>query len=117
EIVANLTGNHGSAVHGESDEGTGVNVGPNATLTGGGADDQLAVTGDARSYTGSGIQLNGNNTLDNTTLAGSATEGVGIDIDGPLTNKGNSTVDGKATDGDGVQLNGTIAGGTVNGTS
>ncbi|HDL6958134.1 TPA: filamentous hemagglutinin N-terminal domain-containing protein [Yersinia enterocolitica] len=118
DIAANLTGNHSSAVHGETTDGTGVNVGPNATLTGGGADDQLAVTGDARSYTGSGIQLNGNNTLDNTTLAGSATEGVGIDIDGPLTNKGNSTLDGKATDdGYGVQLNGAISGGTVNGTS
>ncbi|MBX9479419.1 filamentous hemagglutinin N-terminal domain-containing protein [Yersinia enterocolitica] len=118
EIAANLTGNHGSAVHGETTDGTGVDIGSNATLTGGGADDQLAVTGDARSYTGSGIQLNGNNTLDNTTLAGSATEGVGIDIDGPLTNKGNSTLDGKATDdGYGVQLNGAISGGTVNGTS
>ncbi|EEP88956.1 hypothetical protein ykris0001_43970, partial [Yersinia kristensenii ATCC 33638] len=43
--------------------------------------------------------MEGNNTLDNTTLAGNATKGAGVDIDGPLTNKGNTTVDGKATDG------------------
>ncbi|MCG9160080.1 adhesin, partial [Yersinia enterocolitica] len=117
EIVANLTGNHGSAVHGETAEGSGVDIGQNATLTGGGTNDLLAVTGNASGDAGTGVQLDGNNTLDNTTLAGNASEGTGIDIDGPLTNKGNSTVDGKATDGDGVQLNGAISGGTVNGSS
>ncbi|HHY1462478.1 TPA: filamentous hemagglutinin N-terminal domain-containing protein [Yersinia enterocolitica] len=117
EIVANLTGNHGSAVHGETAEGSGVDIGQNATLTGGGTNDPLAVTGNASGDVGTGVQLDGNNTLDNTTLAGNASDGTGIDIDGPLTNKGNSTVDGKATDGDGVQLNGAISGGTVNGTS
>ena len=118
EIAANLTGNHGSAVHGETAEGSGVDIGPNAMLTGGGADDLLGVTGNAIGDVGTGVQLNGNNTLDNTTLAGNTTDGAGIDIDGPLTNKGNSTIDGKATDGGyGVQLNGAISGGTVNGTS
>ncbi|MDA5487460.1 hypothetical protein, partial [Yersinia enterocolitica] len=74
-------------------------IGQNATLTGGGTNDLLAVTGNASGDAGTGVQLDGNNTLDNTTLAGNASEGTGIDIDGPLTNKGSSTVDGKATDG------------------
>ncbi|WP_156168679.1 filamentous hemagglutinin N-terminal domain-containing protein, partial [Yersinia pekkanenii] len=117
DVTANLTGNHGSAIHGDTTNGTAIDVAVNVALVGGGADDLLAVMGNATGDTGTGLQLEGNNTLDNTTLAGNATKGTGVDIDGPLTNKGNSSVGGKATDGDGVQLNGTITGGTVNGTS
>ncbi|MFV8797915.1 filamentous hemagglutinin N-terminal domain-containing protein, partial [Yersinia sp. LJYL362] len=117
EIIANLTGNHGSAVHGDTTNGTGIDVGQNVALVGGGADDLLAVLGNATGEKGTGVQLDGNNILDNTTLTGNATQGVGVDIDGPITNKGNTTLDGKATEGDGVQLNGTVTDGTVNGTS
>ncbi|MDA5525023.1 adhesin, partial [Yersinia kristensenii] len=91
--------------------------GPNVALIGGGTDDLLAVLGNATGDNGTGVQLDGNNILDNTTLAGNATRGAGVDIDGPLTNKGNATVDGKATGGEGVELSGPITGGTVNGTS
>ncbi|MBW5815991.1 filamentous hemagglutinin N-terminal domain-containing protein [Yersinia kristensenii] len=117
EVAANLSGNHGSAIHGDTTNGSGIDVGPNVALVGGGADDLLAVLGNATGDNGTGVQLDGNNILDNTTLAGNATKGAGVDIDGPLTNKGNTTVDGKATEGDGVQLNGAITDGTVNGTS
>ncbi|HDL8430947.1 TPA: filamentous hemagglutinin N-terminal domain-containing protein [Yersinia enterocolitica] len=117
EITANLSGYYGSSVQGNVTDGTGVRIDRNTLLVGGDTDDLLVINGNATGDQGRGIQLNGNNTLDNTTLAGNASDGTGIDIDGPLTNKGNSTVDGKATDGDGVQLNGAISGGTVNGTS
>ncbi|CRY65381.1 large exoproteins involved in heme utilization or adhesion [Yersinia pekkanenii] len=117
EIAANLTGNNGSAVQGDTANGTAIDVAPNVALTGGGADDPLAVSGNASGEDGTGVQLEGNNTLDNTTLAGNATNGTGVDITGPLVNNGNSTVDGKATDGNGVELNGAISGGVVNGTS
>ena len=118
EIAGNLTGNHGSAVHGETNEGIGVDVGPNATLTGGGADDLLAVTGNASGDIGAGVQLDGNNTLDNTTLAGNATDGHGVKIAGPVSNTGNTTINGNATgDGHGVHIDGPMSGGSVNGNS
>ncbi|WP_420911340.1 beta strand repeat-containing protein, partial [Yersinia kristensenii] len=117
EVTANLSGNHGSAIHGDTTNGSGIDVGPNVALIGGGTDDLLAVLGNATGDNGTGVQLDGNNILDNTTLTGNATKGAGVDIDGPLVNNGNTTVDGKATEGDGVQLSGAITGGTVNGTS
>ncbi|MDN0104222.1 filamentous hemagglutinin N-terminal domain-containing protein [Yersinia bercovieri] len=117
EVTANLTGSNGSAVQGSVVNGTGVHIDIDVTLTGGGADDLLAVTGNATGSYGSGVQLDGNNTLDNTSLAGSATNGIGVDIDGPLTNQGNTTVDGNSSNGDGVELQGALTGGTVNGTS
>ncbi|MBS0054396.1 filamentous hemagglutinin N-terminal domain-containing protein [Yersinia sp. Marseille-Q3913] len=116
-FAGDLAGSNGSAVRGETTDGTGVYVVSDVAVTGGGEDDPLVVSGNATGNSGIGVQLDGNNTLDNTTLAGSATNGTGVDIDGPLTNKGNSTVDGNATNGDGVELNGTLTGGTVNGTS
>lgn len=118
QIAANLTGNHGSAVRGEAIDGTGVDVGPNATLTGGRADDLLAVTGDANGYTGTGVQLYGNNTLDNTTLAGNASDGHGVKITGPVSNTGNTTINGNtAGDGHGVHIDGSMNGGSMNGYS
>ncbi|WP_444823303.1 two-partner secretion domain-containing protein [Yersinia pseudotuberculosis] len=117
DLAANLSGNHGSAVHGDTVNGTGIDVGKDVTLSGGGTDEPLTVSGNASGEKGTGVQLGGNNTLDNTTLSGNATDGTGVDITGPLTNSGNTTLGGKAEKGDGVQLDGAITGGTVNGTS
>uniref|UniRef100_UPI000A41F700 two-partner secretion domain-containing protein n=1 Tax=Yersinia kristensenii TaxID=28152 RepID=UPI000A41F700 len=117
EITANLAGNNGSAVLGETVNGTGIHLGSTLSLTGGDADDLLSVTGIATGSNGTGVTLISSNTLDNTTLNGHATDGSGIDIDGPMTNIGNSTVVGSAGNGDGVQLNGTVSGGRVTGTS
>ncbi|MFA3777684.1 filamentous hemagglutinin N-terminal domain-containing protein [Yersinia sp. 1652 StPb PI] len=117
EIGGRLSGSYGSAVQGEVVNGTGVYIDRDATLTGGGTDDLFAVNGNAMGDKGTGVQLEGNNTLDNTTLNGNATQGTGVDIAGPLVNNWNTRVDGKATGGNGVALNGAIAGGTVNGNS
>ncbi|HHB1701289.1 TPA: adhesin, partial [Yersinia enterocolitica] len=118
EIAANLTGNDGSAVYGETTDGTGVGIGPNATLIGGGVDDLLAVTGNASGDSGTGVQFDGNNTLDNTTLAGNASDGHGVKITGPVSHTGNTTINGNATgDGHGVHIDGPMSGGLVNGNS
>ncbi|EEP89497.1 hypothetical protein ykris0001_29960, partial [Yersinia kristensenii ATCC 33638] len=122
-IAGDLTGSHGSSVQGDVVNGTGVYIDRDAILSGSASDDLLAISGNATGdkgtgvQVGTGIQLGGNNTLNNTTLAGNATDGTGVDITGPLINQGNSTVDGKAPDGNGVELNGAITGGTINGTS
>ncbi|MFL4558848.1 filamentous hemagglutinin N-terminal domain-containing protein, partial [Yersinia kristensenii] len=93
-IAGDLTGSYGSSVQGDVVNGTGVYIGKDAILTGEASDDLLVISGNATGDKGTGVQLGGNNTLDNTSLNGNATNGTGIDIDGPLTNKGNSSVDG-----------------------
>ncbi|HFT5239299.1 TPA: filamentous hemagglutinin N-terminal domain-containing protein [Yersinia enterocolitica] len=116
-ISGNLTGSENSAVLGDTVNGTGVNVGHDVDLTGRATTDLLEITGNASGESGTGAKLNGNNTLDNVSLAGDATNGTGMNISGPIVNHGNTTVDGKSTEGDGVRLNGAVTGGTVNGSS
>lgn len=77
DLAANLSGNHGSVVHGDTVHGTGIDVGKDVTLSGGGTDEPLTVSGNASGEKGTGVQLGGNNTLDNTTLSGNATDGHG----------------------------------------
>ncbi|ATM96959.1 adhesin [Yersinia frederiksenii] len=117
EITANLTGINGSAVYGDTVNGTGVAIGNNAVLIGGGGRDLLDIIGNATGDKGTGVQLDGNNTLDNTSLNGYAIDGIGLAISGPLVNTGNSAITGNADKGDGVQLDGAVTGGTVNGRS
>ncbi|HFP6525814.1 TPA: adhesin, partial [Yersinia enterocolitica] len=66
-----------------------------------------------------GVKLSGNNTLDNVSLAGKASDGHGVDIpNGAVTNKGNTTIEGNATDrGHGVHVNAVLTGGGMNGSS
>ncbi|MFB5188066.1 filamentous hemagglutinin N-terminal domain-containing protein [Yersinia intermedia] len=116
-IAGNLTGSNGSAVQGETTNGTGVDIGENVTLSGQAPDDLLTVTGNATGEKGTGVQLDGMNILDNTSLAGNATNGTGVDINGLLQNEGNTTIGGQSDHGNGVQLGGAVSGGTVNGTS
>lgn len=118
EIVGNLTGNHGSTVYGETTNGTGVEIGSNATLTGSSDDDPLMVTGYASGDTGTGVQLDGNNTFDNITLAGSARDGHGIGIAGLVFSNGNTTINGHTLgEGHGVHIDGSMNGGSVTGHS
>ncbi|HEN3281562.1 TPA: adhesin, partial [Yersinia enterocolitica] len=103
---------------GETAEGSGVDIGQNATLTGGGTNDLLAVTGNASGDVGTGVQLDGNNTLDNTTLAGNASDGHGLEVTGPVSSTGNTTINGNTVgDGYGVHIDGPMSGGLVNGNS
>ncbi|ATX62757.1 two-partner secretion domain-containing protein [Yersinia hibernica] len=117
EIAANITGHNGSAVLGETVNGTGVYLGHTFSLIGGDEDDLLRVTANTSGLKGSGVMLIGNNTLNNTALNGNATDGLGIDINGLITSIGNSTVTGYAGNGSGVQLNGSMSSGRVTGTS
>ncbi|CNH77448.1 large exoproteins involved in heme utilization or adhesion [Yersinia enterocolitica] len=95
-----------------------MDIGQNATLTGGGTNDLLAVTGNASGDTGTGVQLDGNNTLDNTTLAGNANDGHGLEVTGPVSSTGNTTINGNTVgDGYGVHIDGPMSGGLVNGNS
>ena len=116
-ISGNLTGSENSVVLGETVDGTGVNVGHDVDLTGRAATDLLEITGNASGERGTGVKLSGNNTLDNVSLGGEATNGIGMNINGPIVNHGNTAVSGKSTEGEGVQLNGAVTGGTVNGSS
>ncbi|WP_145579390.1 two-partner secretion domain-containing protein [Yersinia massiliensis] len=116
-ISGNLTGSENSVVLGDTVNGTGVNVGHDVDLTGSATTDLLEITGNASGESGTGVKLNGNNTLDNVSLAGEATNGTGMNISGPIINHGNTAVNGKSTEGDGVRLNGAVRGGTVNGSS
>ncbi|CNH71009.1 putative adhesin [Yersinia massiliensis] len=116
-ISGNLTGSENSGVLGDTANGTGVNVGHDVDLTGSTTSDLLEITGNASGESGTGVKLNGNNTLDNVSLAGEATNGTGMNISGPIINHGNTAVNGKSTEGDGVRLNGAVTGGTVNGSS
>ncbi|MDA5480694.1 filamentous hemagglutinin N-terminal domain-containing protein [Yersinia intermedia] len=117
EIAGNLTGSNGSAVHGDTTNGTGVDVNRDTRLIGGGLGDLLNVTGNATGEKGTGIQFDGINILDNTSLAGNATNGTGVDINGLLQNEGNTTIAGQSENGNGIQLEGAVSGGTVTGTS
>lgn len=118
DLAANLSGNHGSAVHGDTVNGTGIDVGKGVTLSGGGTDEPLTVSGNASGEKGTGVQLGGNNTLDNTTLSGNATDGHGVEINSRLINNGNTTINGRTSDdGHGVHINGAISGGEINGHS
>lgn len=117
-ITADLTGSEGSAVLGMTVNGTGVAVSRDPDLTGGGSDDLLVISGDARGDKGTGLILAGNNTLENTSLSGHASEGHGVEITGPVINKGNSAIEGEASgEGHGVHIDGTVTGGRVNGSS
>ncbi|CNJ12344.1 adhesin [Yersinia frederiksenii] len=118
EIVANLAGSNGSTVQGNTSNGSGVDIGKDAILTGGGANDQLAVTGNAIGGKGTGVQLGGNNTLDNTFLNGNSVDGHGVAITGAVTNKGNATITGNAANkGHGVDVDGSLTGGIISGIS
>ncbi|MDN0111064.1 filamentous hemagglutinin N-terminal domain-containing protein [Yersinia mollaretii] len=117
-ITADLTGSEGSAVLGMTVNGTGVALSRDPDLTGGGSDDLLVISGDARGDKGTGLILAGNNTLENTSLSGHASEGHGVEISGPVINKGNSAIEGEASgEGHGVHIDGTVTGGRVNGSS
>ncbi|WP_145587879.1 two-partner secretion domain-containing protein [Yersinia aldovae] len=118
EIVGNLSGAHGSVVQGNTTNGIGVYVGKDATLSGGGEDDSLQVSGNAHGEQGIGVTLGGFNILDNTSLNGNATDGHGVELSGPVTNSGNTTVNGIASNsGHGVHVNGTVSGGAISGNS
>ncbi|WP_174634719.1 filamentous hemagglutinin N-terminal domain-containing protein [Yersinia thracica] len=118
EIAGDLTGNHGSAVHGDTANGSGVDVAPNVALTGGGENDPLNVTGNATGETGTGVQLDGNNTLENIAIKGNSTHGHGVEINGSITNNGNTTIEGDASNnGHGVHVDGIVNGGVINGNS
>jgi hypothetical protein len=80
-------------------------VGENASLSGGGEDDPLQVTGTAAGDNSIGVALTGFTLLNNTSLAGNAAGGHGVEIIGPVTIIGNTTV------------NGIINGGVVDGNS
>ncbi|MGL4486232.1 MAG: hypothetical protein ACRCUG_04405, partial [Yersinia sp. (in: enterobacteria)] len=95
----------GSAVQGHTGNGTGIDVGENTNLSGGGEDDPLQVTGTAAGDNGTGVALAGFTLLSNTALAGNAAGGHDVEIIGPVTIIGNTTV------------NGIINGGVVDGNS
>ncbi|CRE82749.1 large exoproteins involved in heme utilization or adhesion [Yersinia intermedia] len=117
EIAGNLTGSNGSVVQGDTTNGTGVDIGKQIILDGG-LDDLLNVTGNASGENGTGVQLEGNNTLNDTTLSGNAIDGHGVAITGPVSNNGNTTINGNTTnDGHAVHAGGPISGGRVNGNS
>ncbi|WP_449265770.1 hypothetical protein, partial [Escherichia coli] len=65
---------------------------------------------------GSGVYIRGDNTLNNTTVSGSGTDGAGVSISGNLSNSGNSTVTGNASgNGNGVNISGNITDGVISG--
>lgn len=118
EIAGNLSGNNISSVNGNTANGTGVDVGENVTLSGGGWDELLNISGNATSVQGIGVHIDGNNTLDNATINGNATDGHGVEITGLMFSNGNTTINGNAAgDGHGVYIDGPISGGVVTGSS
>ncbi|CNB70044.1 adhesin [Yersinia enterocolitica] len=119
EITSNINGIHQSIINGTTDGvGYGIDIDKNLSVTGTSETDLLTLQGVATTGSGTGIKLNGNNDLSNTSLSGLAVDGIALDISDSLTNSGNTRLNGTASGGGiGVQVNGTLSNGVVNGTS
>ncbi|OWF77927.1 hypothetical protein B4903_13945 [Yersinia frederiksenii] len=119
EITSEVKGIHHSTVNGTIN-GTGyaLDIAENVNVTGTSETDLLTLKGAATTGAGTGIKLNGNNDLSNTSLNGSAVDGIALDIGGPLTNSGYTALNGTASGiGTGVYINGALNNYVVNGTS
>ena len=119
EITSDINGIHQSIINGTTDGiGYGIDIDKNLHVTGTSETDLLTLQGVATMGSGTGIKLNGNNDLSNTSLNGAAVDGIALDLSDSLTNSGNARLNGTASgDGIGVQINGTLSNGVVNGTS
>ncbi|WP_033851474.1 beta strand repeat-containing protein, partial [Yersinia wautersii] len=119
EVTSDIKGIHQSFVNGTTDGiGYGIDIGENLNVTGTSEADLLILQGVATTGTGTGIKLNGNNDLSNTSLNSSAVDGIALDITGPLANQGNVILNGTASgSGTGAQVNGSLSDSVVNGTS
>ncbi|TQS47398.1 hypothetical protein DP152_25925, partial [Salmonella enterica subsp. enterica serovar Typhimurium] len=112
-VNGTLTVNNGTAVAGHATgSGNGVTVsGDLATDSG----DGVSITGTALS--GDGIKVDGDTTLTNAVLNGTADSGTGVNIAGNLTTDSATQVSGHASSGTGVNLGAALSGATVEGDS
>ncbi|ELQ9628103.1 hypothetical protein R3G49_004985, partial [Salmonella enterica] len=112
-INGSLTVNNGTSVEGHATaSGNGVTVSGNLTTDIG---DGISIVGTASS--GDGIKVDGDATLTNALLNGSADSGVGANIAGNLTTDSATQVSGHAASGTGVRLGAGLTGATVKGSS
>ncbi|EDX7803072.1 filamentous hemagglutinin N-terminal domain-containing protein, partial [Salmonella enterica subsp. enterica serovar Oranienburg] len=112
-INGSLTVNNGTSVEGHATaSGNGVTVSGNLTTDIG---DGISIVGTASS--GDGIKVDGDATLTNALLNGSADSGVGANIAGNLTTNSATQVSGRAASGTGVRLGAELTGATVKGSS
>lgn len=112
-INGSLTVNNGTSVEGHATaSGNGVTVSGNLTTDIG---DGISIVGTTSS--GDGIKVDGDATLTNALLNGSADSGVGANIAGNLTTNSATQVSGHAASGTGVRLGAGLTGATVKGSS
>ena len=119
ETTSDINGIHQSIINGTTEGiGYGIDISQNLHVTGTSEADLLTLQGVATTGNSTGIKLNGNNDLSNTSLKGSTVDGIALDISGSLTNRGHTRLNGIASGGGvGVQINGVLSQGVVNGTS
>ncbi|EAA7989068.1 filamentous hemagglutinin N-terminal domain-containing protein, partial [Salmonella enterica] len=112
-VNGTLTVNNGTAVAGHATgSGNGVTVSGNLATDSG---DGISITGTALS--GDGIKVDGDTTLTNAVLNGSADSGVGVNIAGNLTADSATQVSGHAASGTGVSLGAVLTSASVKGSS
>ncbi|EKN3445614.1 hypothetical protein OZ732_004349, partial [Yersinia enterocolitica] len=119
EIAGDIHGVNHSIINGTVDgSGYGIDIAENLNVTGTSEADLLMLQGVATTGTGTGIKLYGNNDLSNTSLNGSAVDGIALDIVGPFTHSGSAELKGTASGaGIGVLVNAPLSDSVINGTS
>ncbi|HAA0767705.1 TPA_asm: filamentous hemagglutinin N-terminal domain-containing protein, partial [Salmonella enterica] len=112
-VNGTLTVNNGTVVKGlATGGGNGVTVSGDLVTDSG---DGISITGTA--FSGDGVKVDGDTTLTNAMLNGSADSGNGVNIAGNLTTDSATQVSGHAASGTGVNLGAALTGASVKGSS
>ncbi|EBJ4734796.1 hypothetical protein LAH48_004600, partial [Salmonella enterica] len=112
-VNGTLTVNNGTVVKGlATGGGNGVTVSGDLVTDSG---DGISITGTA--FSGDGVKVDGDTTLTNAMLNGSADSGNGVNIAGNLTTDSSTQVSGHAASGTGVNLGAALTGASVKGSS